>query len=446
MAAIPHVVIIGGGFGGLRAARDLRRAPVRVTLIDRRNHHLFQPLLYEVATANLNPSDIATPLRKILRRQRNCTVLLGDVMAIDPDARLVILADETIPYDYLIVATGATHSYFGHDEWEALAPGLKSIEDALEIRRRVLLAFEAAEREDDPALRDEWLTFVIVGGGPTGVELAGTLAEISGRTLTRGDFRRCDPAAARLILLEGLPRILPTYDPVLSAKATRRLLERGVEVRTKALVTGVAPGRVLVGDEAIHTRTILWSAGVRASPLARSLAVPLDRAGRVRVRPPLTIADHDEVFVIGDLAAAVSDDGRPVPGVAPAAIQMGRHAARTIRRALDGKPPEPFHYADKGRLATIGRSAAVAQIGRLKVDGLVAWLLWLFVHILFLIGFRNRVAVLTEWAIAYFTSDRGARLITNEPHPLRLRGVSAEELAEEEEGAAPPEEPRPELQ
>jgi NADH dehydrogenase len=444
MAAIPHVVIIGGGFGGLRAARGLRRAPVRVTLIDRRNHHLFQPLLYEVATANLNPSDIATPLRKILRRQRNCTVLLGDVMAIDPDARLVILADETIPYDYLVVATGATHSYFGHDEWAALAPGLKSIEDALEIRRRVLLAFEAAEREDDPALRDEWLTFVIVGGGPTGVELAGTLAEISGRTLTRGDFRRCDPAAARLILLEGLPRILPTYDPVLSAKATKRLLERGVEVRTKTLVTGVAPGRVLVGDEVIHTRTILWSAGVRASPLARSLAVPLDRAGRARVRPPLTIADHDEIFVIGDLAAAVSDDGRPVPGVAAAAIQMGRHAARTIRRALDGKPPEPFHYADKGLLATIGRSAAVAQIGRLKVDGLFAWLLWLFVHILFLIGFRNRVAVLTEWAIAYFTSDRGARLITNEPHPLRLRGVSAEDFAVEE-GAAPPEEPRPEL-
>jgi len=433
----PHVVILGGGFGGLYAARALRRAPVRVTLIDRRNHHLFQPLLYQVATAALNPSDIAQPIRRILRKQRNATVMLAEVPAIDVAGRRVILAEDEVAYDYLIVATGATHSYFGHDAWGRFAPGLKSIEDALAIRRHVLLAYEAAEREIDPSRRQAWLTFVIVGGGPTGVELAGALGEISRHVLAR-DFRRIDPGSARIVLIEGGPRLLPAFPPDLSASAARQIARLGVEVRTGAPVTAIdedgvtlgggesaagtaggpamggrATGGGAGGERRIAARTVLWAAGVAASPLARSLGAPLDRAGRVPVAPDLTVPGAPGVFVIGDLAS-LQQDGRPIPGVAPAAIQMGRHAARNIVRAVRGKPLRPFRYRDKGSLATIGRAAGVADFGRVRLSGIVAWLAWLFVHIFFLIGFRNRFLVLFEWAWTYATYERGARLITGE--------------------------------
>ncbi|HLU65552.1 MAG TPA: NAD(P)/FAD-dependent oxidoreductase [Kofleriaceae bacterium] len=413
---LPEVVIIGGGFGGLYAARSLRRAPVRVTLIDRRNHHLFQPLLYQVATAGLNPADIAYPIRGILRRQRNAHVLLAEARAIDLDRRRVLIDGGALPYDYLIVATGATHSYFGHPEWSAVAPGLKSVEDALEIRARVFLAFEAAEREKDPERVREWLTFVVVGGGPTGVELAGALSEIALHSLKR-DFRSFDPAMARVILLEGRDRVLPPYPEKLSEAARRQLERLGVEVRTDALVTDIDERGVSIGDERIPARTVLWGAGVAASPLARSLGVPLDRAGRVLVEPDLTVPGHPEVFVVGDLAAARHDDGM-VPGVAPAAIQGGKYAARTIRRDLKGKPREPFRYRDKGSLATIGRAAAVADLGRIKLTGFLAWLAWWAVHIFFLIGFRSRVLVMFGWAWSYFTYQRGARLITGDVRPV----------------------------
>ena len=403
-------MILGGGFGGLYAARALRHAPVRVTLIDRRNHHLFQPLLYQVATAALNPSDIAHPIRRILRRQRNASVVLAEARAIDAAGRRVILADGEVSYDFLVVATGATHSYFGHDDWAASAPGLKTLEDALEIRRRVLLAFEAAERETDPVRRSALLTFVVVGGGPTGVELAGALGEIA-RHVLASDFRRIDPRDARVILLEAGPRILPAFTPDLSEKAVRQIARLGVEVRTGAAVTGIDRDGVALGDRRIEARTVLWAAGVAASPLARSLGAPLDGAGRVLVNPDLTVPGAASVFVIGDLAALVRD-GRPVPGVAPAAIQEGRHAAANILRSLRGRPLEPFRYHDKGSLATIGRAAGVADFGRIRLSGFPAWLAWLVVHIFFLIGFRNRFLVLFEWAWVYFTYDRGARLIT----------------------------------
>ena len=405
-----RVVIIGGGFGGLYAARALRRAPVDVTLVDRRNHHLFQPLLYQVASAALNPSDIAYPIRAALRRQRNARVLLAEAESIDVDRRIVTLDDGELEYDYLIVATGATHAYFGHDEWAEHAPGLKSIEDALEIRRRVLLAYEAAERETDTALRREWLTFVVVGAGPTGVELAGALAEIARHSLAK-DFRSIDPADARVILLEGGDRVLPPYVPKLSAKAQRQLEKLGVEVRTKSLVTGIDDRGVDIGGDRIGARTVLWAAGVAASPLARSLGAPLDRAGRVEVEADLSVPGHPEVFVIGDLAAAGAPDAR-VPGVAPAAIQGGRHAAQCIRRAVRELPSEPFRYRDKGSLATIGRAAAVADFGRLKFGGFFAWAAWMLIHIFFLIGFRTKVFVMLSWAWAYLTFRRGARLIT----------------------------------
>ncbi len=406
------MVILGGGFGGLYAARALRRTPVRVTLVDRRNHHLFQPLLYQVATAALNPSDIAAPIRRIVRRQRNATVMLAEAVAIDRWTRQVILADGAVSYDYLIVATGATHCYFGHDEWSRYAPGLKTIEDALEIRRRILLAYEAAEREADPERRREWLTFAIVGGGPTGVELAGALAEIARHVLTR-DFRRIDPRSSRILLIEAGPRILPTFAPELSARAARKLAELRVEVLTGCAVTAVDAQGVSVGARRIAAHTMLWAAGVAASPLARSLGVPLDRAGRVLVQPDLTIPGTPEVFVIGDLVA-LEQDGRPVPGVAPAAVQEGRHAAANVMRALRGQPYVPFRYKDRGSLATIGRAAAVVERGCIKVNGLVAWILWLVVHILWLIGFRNRFLVLSEWAWTYLRYERGARLITGE--------------------------------
>jgi NADH dehydrogenase len=415
----PRVVIIGAGFGGLNAALALRKAPVRLIVIDRQNHHLFQPLLYQVATAGLNPSDIASPIRRILRNQRNAEVLLAEATAIDVEGKRVVLADGEIPYDHLVVATGATHSYFGHNDWEPYAPGLKSIEDALEIRRRVLSAFEAAEREPDPGRHNAWLTFVIVGAGPTGVELAGALSEIARHALAR-DFRHINPAEARVILLEGTGRVLPAYTEGLSEAARRQLVELGVEVQTGKTVTGIDSEGVEVGPDRIAARTVLWAAGVAASPLARSLGVPLDPAGRVQVEPDLSIPGHPEVVVIGDLAS-LTQDGKLVPGVAPAAIQQGQHAARNIMRSLRGQPRRPFRYVDKGSLATIGRAAAVADLNVIKLSGWVAWMAWLCIHIFFLIGFRNRFIVLFEWAWSYVTYDRGARLITGRPkYPVEV--------------------------
>jgi NADH:ubiquinone reductase (H+-translocating) len=408
-----HVLIVGGGFGGLEAARALARAPVRVTLVDRRNHHLFQPLLYQVATAALSPADIASPIRHVLRRQHNVQVLMGDVARIEAAERLAVLTDGTrIRYDFLVVATGATHHYFGHPEWEAVAPGLKTTDDAVEIRRRFLLAFEAAERETDAARRGALLTFVVVGAGPTGVEMAGAMAEIARHALTR-DFRSIDPRAARVVLLEGGPRVLAAYDERLSAYAERVLQRLGVEVRTGAVVTHIDAGGVHIGEERIAAHNVVWAAGVTASPLGRSIGGPTDRVGRVLVAPDLSVPGHPEIFVVGDLAAAADGDGGVLPGVAQVAMQGGRAAAANIRHTLAGQPREPFRYRDKGTMATIGRSAAVAEIGRrLRVRGLLAWLMWLFVHILFLIGFRNRLVVMLQWAWSFVTWQRGARLIT----------------------------------
>jgi NADH dehydrogenase len=406
-------VIVGGGFAGLRAARALRGAEVDVTLLDRRNHHVFQPLLYQVATGGLSAPEIAAPLRAILRRQAYAVVLMAEVVSVDVARRRVVLDEGELAYDYLILATGATHSYFGHDTWARHAPGLKSIEDALDIRRRLFVAYERAEREADPAAQAPWLTFVIVGAGPTGVELAGTLVEIARHTLSR-EFRRIDSSRARVILLEGTDRVLPQYPPDLSAKARRQLEGLGVEVRTGALVTDVDGHGVCIGPERIPSRTVLWAAGVAASPVGRTLGGALDRAGRVKVEKDLTLPGRPEVFVAGDLAA-IEQDGRPVPGVAPAAMQMGRHAARNVRRAIAGRPLTPFHYVDKGSLATIGRKAAVADFGRIRLGGFVAWMAWLGIHIFFLIGFRNRFVVLLDWARAYFSYQRSARLILFEP-------------------------------
>jgi NADH:quinone reductase (non-electrogenic) len=416
----PHVVVVGAGFAGLYCTRELRRAPVRVTVVDRRNHHLFQPLLYQVATAGLNPADIAVPIRSFLRRQTNLDVLLSEVQGFDLESKRVLLAGgEAVAYDQLLVATGATHSYFGKVEWARFAPGLKTVEDALEIRRRVLVAFEEADREPDPRRREALLTFVIVGAGPTGVELAGAIAEIARHTLA-SEFRRIDPRRARILLLEGLGHVLPTYAPDLSDAARRQLESLGVEVRTSTLATGIDADGVTIGDERVSSHTVLWGAGVAASPLARMLGAPLDRAGRVKVNPDLTVPGHEDVYVAGDLAAALQEDGRPVPGVAPAAIQEGRHVARNIAAALRGEPRRPFHYEDKGILATIGRARAVGQIGRFHVTGLVAWLAWLFVHIFFLIGFRNRFAVILQWAWSYATWGRGARLIVDTAEQWQL--------------------------
>ncbi|MBX6364705.1 MAG: NAD(P)/FAD-dependent oxidoreductase [Gemmatimonadetes bacterium] len=408
---LPHVVILGAGFGGLYAARALKKAPVTITVVDRRNFHLFQPLLYQVATAALSPGDIAGPIRGILRRQKNVrAVWMAEVTSVDTERRIVHLADGSLTYDYLVVATGATHAYFGHPEWAELAPGLKTVDDATEIRRRFLLAFEAAERESDPALRRRLLTFVIVGGGPTGVELAGTMAEIAHKALPR-EFDAIDTASARIILLEGSDRVLPPYPPELSAKARRQLERLGVEVRTNALVTDITRDAVHVGAEVIETGNVFWAAGVAASELGRSLGAPLDRAGRVIVDRDLSVPGHPEVFVIGDLAH-VEQDGAPVPGVAPAAIQMGKYVGRTIRREVEGRPREPFHYWDKGSLAVIGRGAAVADLGKIRLSGTLAWLAWLFIHIAYLIGFRNRVIVLIQWAWSYLFYRQGIRLIT----------------------------------
>jgi NADH dehydrogenase len=414
----PHVVIVGGGFGGLYAARALAGRPVRVTLLDRRNHHLFQPLLYQVATAALNPSDIATPLRSILRCAANVTVLLAEVEAVDLAARRLVLDGDSMEYDALVLAAGAGHSYFGHDDWEPLAPSLKTLEDALEIRRRVLLAYEEAEREQDRAEQRALLTSVVIGGGPTGVELAGALAEISRETIAR-DFRLIDPTKARIVLLEGGPRVLAAFPDPLPARAAAALTRIGVEVRTGATVTRVTPDAVWIGGEQIRARTVLWAAGVAAAPLTRTLGVPLDRAGRVHVERDLSIPGHPEAFAIGDLCAFTGDDGHALPGLAPVALQQGRAAARNVLHRLAGEPTEPFRYRDRGSMATIGRAAAVAVVGRFRLSGLVAWLAWLFVHIAFLIGFRNRFLVLFQWAWAYISWQRGARLITRPWRPQR---------------------------
>jgi NADH:ubiquinone reductase (H+-translocating) len=411
-----RVVILGGGFGGLAAAQRLAGTEAEVTLIDRRNHHLFQPLLYQVATAALNPSNIATPIRRILRHARNIEVILADARAVDVPGRRVLLADGELPYDQLILAAGATHSYFGHADWEAHAPGLKTVEDALAMRRRVLLAFEAAERETDPERRRRWLTFAVVGGGPTGVELAGALAEISRHTLSV-DFRHFDSRDARVLLIEAGPRLLPTMSEQASQRARTQLERLGAEVLTGQAVTGIDAEGVALGDRRICARTVLWAAGVAASPLGQSLGAPLDGAGRVRVQPDLSLPGHPEVFVIGDLAA-LEQAGKPVPGVAPAAMQEGRQAAANVLRLVRGQPTQAFHYVDKGSLATIGRAAGVADFGRLHLGGFTAWLAWLLVHILYLIGFRNRLLVIIDWAWLYLTYDRGARLITGEVGPL----------------------------
>jgi len=411
--ARPRVVIVGGGFGGFTAARRLRRAPVDVTLVDRTNHHLFQPLLYQVATATLSPTDIMVPIRWGLRRQQNIGVILGEATAVDVTRRVVVLDDgrTELPYDYVIIATGARHSYFGHPEWEQLAPGLKSIEDALDVRNRFLLAFEEAERTDDPAERLAYQTFVVIGGGPTGVELAGMLPEVA--KPMRLDYRRIDTRQTRVILLEGGPRILPAFPESLSDHAKRDLEKLGVEVRTNARVTHVEPDGVHIGDEHIRARTVFWAAGNAASKLATTLGAPLDEVGRVRVTPDLSIPGHPEVFVVGDLATVPRDNGTFVPGVAQGAIQEGQAAADNLLARVAGRPTRPFVYFNKGDLATIGRHRAVANFGLLHVTGYLAWLLWLFIHILYLVGFRNRVSVLLQWAYAYFTFERGMRLITN---------------------------------
>ena len=424
----PHVVIVGGGFGGLMAARTLARSPVRITLIDRKNHHTFQPLLYQVATAGLSPGEIAAPIRWILRGRPNIQVLLAEVQDFDLSRRVVKISNEEIPYDYLIVAAGATHAYFGHDEWEPLAPGLKTIEDALELRRRILLAYELAERRSASGEDELPLNFVVVGGGPTGVELAGTLAEIAHRVLAN-EFRSIDPKRTRILLLEGGPRILPAYPEDLSQSAVDQLQRLGVEVQTSSLVTGIEPGAVRMGEARMPAAVILWAAGVAASPLGKKLGVPVDRAGRVLVNPDLSIAGHPEVFVIGDLATLKDDHGKLLPGVAPVAMQEGTATAKNIQRDLRHEPRQNFHYVDKGSLATIGRAAAVADFGKFHVSGFIAWLSWLFIHIFFLIGFRNRIIVLIQWAWSYFTYERGARLITGD---TRLPGWDDQESTHSE--------------
>ncbi|HXB19727.1 MAG TPA: NAD(P)/FAD-dependent oxidoreductase [Candidatus Solibacter sp.] len=410
----PRVVIVGGGFAGINAAKALANAPVKITLIDRKNHHTFQPLLYQVALAALSPAEIASPIRTVLKRARNVEVLLGEVTGFDMENRLVKADDLDLTYDYLIVAAGATHAYFGHPEWERIAPGLKTLEDAIEIRRRVLLAFEIAERDSIARKKRRELNFVVIGAGPTGVELAGAIADISRRYMEH-DFRAIDPRQARIILLEGSPRVLPTFPEDLSASAEKQLTDLGVEVRTQTMVTNVEPGIVWVGTEKVPASVILWGAGVAASPLGKMLGAEIDRAGRVLTAPDLSIPGHPEVFVVGDLAASQSKDGKLVPGVAPAAIQMGKFAARQVWRSVEGQPREEFAYLDKGTLATIGRSKAVADLGKLHFSGYFAWLAWLFIHLLFLIGFRNRFMVMIEWAWAYIAYSHSARLITGPP-------------------------------
>jgi NADH dehydrogenase len=419
IVVLPHVVIIGGGFGGLSAARVFRNADVRVTLIDRRNHHVFQPLLYQVATATLSPGNIAAPIRWILRHIRNVRVLLANATRIDVEARRIELSDGgSLDYDWLIVATGSKHAYFGHGDWEPNAPGLKTLEDAIAIRRRILIAFERAEREEDDRRRGELLTFVIVGGGPTGVELAGTLAEIARQTL-RDEFHAIDTTRARILLVEAGPTILQTFPENLRNAARASLRRLGIEVREGVAVTGVDSHGVMIGSERVDAGTVLWAAGVAASSVVKTLGVPLDRAGRVIVEPDLSIPGHPEVFVAGDAAAAMND-GKLLPGVAQTAMQGARHAAKNILGRLKGQPSTPFVYRDLGSMAIIGRRAAISDLGWIRLSGALAWFAWLFLHIFMLIGFRNRVVVLFEWAMAYFTFQRGARLITGDTKSTRF--------------------------
>jgi NADH:ubiquinone reductase (H+-translocating) len=428
----PRVVVVGAGFAGLTAARQIARLPVQVTVIDRKNHHTFQPLLYQVATAGLSPGEIAAPIRWILRAHHNVEVLLEEVVDFDLQQRRVVTPEQVLNFDYLVIASGATHAYFGHEEWEPLAPGLKTIEDALEIRRRVLLAFELAEREVVQGQTATPLQFVVVGGGPTGVELAGTLAEIARHAMTH-EFRNIKPEQSRILLIEGGPRVLPAYSEELSHKAEQQLRRLGVEVRTSRVVTRIEPGAVWAGEEKTSASVVLWAAGVAASPLGRMLGVPVDRAGRVLVQPDLSIPGHREVMVIGDLAALADENGKMLPGVAPVAIQQGQWAADTIARDLRNQLRGKFRYHDKGSLATIGRAAAVAQFGKFELSGYFAWLAWLFVHIFFLIGFRNRVIVMINWAWAYLTYERGARLITGRDDlPGWQHSRSNEEISNDE--------------
>lgn len=436
MSELHRVVVVGGGFGGLYAAKALGNAPgIDVTLVDRRNFHLFQPLLYQVATAGLSPGDIASPLRGILRGCQNVMVIMGEVTDFDLDAKAVILTDRRIPYDSLVVATGSRHSYFGNDQWAPLAPGLKTIEDALDIRRRVFSAYEEAEREPDPDKRKAWLNFVVVGGGPTGVELAGALGEIARQTL-RGNFRRINPAEATVTLVEGSERVLPPFPPDLSVKAHRALERLGVTVRTGMRVTDIDGECVTVsaGGQSlrIESKTVLWAAGVQASPLARKLGeaggAEVDRAGRVKVTPTLTLPGHPEVFVLGDMALALNEKGEPLPGLAPVAMQQGKYAAALIKARLAGRGLRPFHYVDKGTMATIGPAAAVADVGPLHFNGFMAWLAWLFIHLLYIAEFDNRLLILIQWAYNYITRNRGARLITgsvNAP-PLTVKEMAKE--------------------
>jgi NADH:quinone reductase (non-electrogenic) len=449
MSDKPRVVIIGAGFGGLNAARALAKAPVRITVIDRKNFHTFQPLLYQVATAGLSPGEIAEPIRSILRHDKNVEVLMSEVTGFDLNRCIVEMPDLQVPYDYLIVAAGATHSYFGHEDWEVFAPGLKTIEDALEIRRRVLLAFELAERQAAAGETEAPLNFVVVGGGPTGVELAGTLAEISRYALAH-DFRSIDPARTHILLIEGGPRVLPTYAEDLSRSAQAQLHRLGVEVRTSTMVTQVEAGAVRLGETRLPATVILWCAGVAASPLGKKLGAPVDRAGRVPVQADLSLPGHPEVFVIGDLAAAKDEQGKMLPGVAPVAIQQGKFVAKLIREEVESSGGKKsviarpvFHYWDKGSLATIGRAAAIAQFGKIHISGFIAWLSWLFVHILFLIGFRNRLMVFIQWAWSYVTYERSARLITGSTYlpgwsdPKRAQVTSGQSVTQEIHSSAP---------
>ena len=408
---IPRVVIVGGGFGGLEAAKKLVCENVHLTVIDRTNYHLFQPLLYQVATAALSPADIAAPIRAVLHKCKNAEVMLAEVQSVDVNTRVVHAGDLNVQYDYLILATGARHSYFGHPEWERLAPGLKSLEDAVEIRRRILLAFEYAEKISDPAARAAAMTFVIIGGGPTGVEMAGAIAEIARHTLAR-DFRHIDPSSARVVLIESESQVLATFPEDLRTSAMKQLQDLGVEIRTGVRATDLTEAGLRVGDEFIPCRVKIWAAGNTASFVGKSLGVPVDRVGRVIVQDDLTIPGHPEVQVIGDLANFTGKDGKSLPGVSPVAMQQGRHAARNILNMIEGRKPQRFWYFDKGSMATIGRNKAVADLRLLHLSGLPAWVAWLFVHTLFLVGFRNRVVVLFQWAWAYFTFNKGARLIT----------------------------------
>jgi NADH:quinone reductase (non-electrogenic) len=441
-----RIVIVGGGFGGLNATRALSRLPVQITLVDRKNHHTFQPLLYQVATAGLSPAEIAAPIREIMARHENVEVLLGDVSGFDLDRRIVKLRGFELSYDYLVVAAGASHAYFGHDEWEPLAPGLKTIEDALEMRRRVLLAFELAERQAAVTGRHPPLSFVVVGGGPTGVELAGTLAEIARKSLAE-DFRNIDPKRTRIVLLEAGPSLLSAYPDDLRLSAKRQLEKLGVEVRLNSAVTDVRRHEIRIGGEAMPASVVLWAAGVAASPLGRALGAAVDRAGRVMVESDLSLPGHPEVFVIGDLASLKQAEGQQLPGVAPVAMQQGRWVARQIAADLARQSRTPFRYVDKGSLATIGRAAAVAQFGRIHISGFLAWLSWLFIHVFFLIGFRNRIIVMIQWAWSYFTYDRSARLITGDARTITGPAMDLQEHApgpsEEFSGDAAPDGAQP---